>query len=208
MAFFSMFKRSALELKSVRSLAVIALLVAVSVVLEFLIIQPTPDLKFGFSFLGLAAIGMLYGPVAGALGGVAIDVLGWIVRPTGSFSPILTVATLAEGLIYGIFLYQMSPAKLNFARGEFWKSFKQNAVPALRTFFARFTVNVVCNVFLNTIGLFILGYIAADRLWLSVWARIGKNAILLPFEVLILIPVLYIVYIAYRSAFGKNKKTV
>ncbi len=204
MAFFSLFKCSALELKSVRSVAVTALLTAVSVVLEFLVIQPVPDLKFGFSFLGLAAIGMLYGPVVGALGGVAIDVLGWLVKPTGSFSPILTVATLVEGLIYGIFLYRMSPAKLDFTRGGFLKSLKQNAVPALKTFFARFTVNAVCNVLLNTVGLFILGYIAADRLWLSLLTRIGKNAILLPFEVIILIPVLYMIHSAYRSVFGKK----
>ena len=209
MAFFSMFKNSALELKSVRSLTVTALLIGISTALEFLVIQPTPTLKFGFAFIGLAAIGMLYGPVMAGIGGIAVDVLGYIIKPTGAFSPILTVATLVEGIIYGIFLYKMTPAKLDFSGGKaFLSCLKQNAFPALRTFFSRFTVNLVCNVFLNTVGLIIMGFFAPETFWVKMGERIVKNAILLPFEVLVLIPVLYGIYIAYRSISGKNKTAV
>lgn len=82
MAFFRNFKKSFEELKSIRCLTVTALLIGVSVALKFVMIMPSETLKISFAFVGLAAIGMLYGPVVAGLAGVVTDVIGFLVKPT------------------------------------------------------------------------------------------------------------------------------
>ena len=59
--FFGSFKKSAQELKSVRCIAVTAVLIALACILKTLTIQPMPTLKIGFAFVAIASIGMLYG---------------------------------------------------------------------------------------------------------------------------------------------------
>lgn len=114
MAFFRNFKKSFEELKSIRCLTVTALLIGVSVALKFVMIMPSETLKISFAFVGLAAIGMLYGPVVAGLAGVVTDVIGFLVKPTGAFSPIFTLVEVAGAVIYGIFLYGLNPVKLDF----------------------------------------------------------------------------------------------
>ena len=56
------------ELRTVRSMTTLALLMAMALVLNlFVSIQITPTLKLGFGFLATAAMGMLYGPFWAAL---------------------------------------------------------------------------------------------------------------------------------------------
>ena len=62
--FFGSFKKSAQELKSVRCIAVTAVLIALACILKTLTIQPMPTLKIGFAFVAIASIGMLYGPTS------------------------------------------------------------------------------------------------------------------------------------------------
>ena len=61
--FLSLFTDSARELKQVRALTVTALLMALGIVLRSLSIPIGTDIRITFSFLGIAAIAMLYGPV-------------------------------------------------------------------------------------------------------------------------------------------------
>ena len=114
MAFFRNFKKSFEELKSIRCLTVTALLIGVSVALKFVMIMPSETLKISFAFVGLAAIGMLYGPVVAGLAGVVTDVIGFLVKPTGAFSPIFTLVEVAGAVIYGIFLYGLKPGAVAF----------------------------------------------------------------------------------------------
>lgn len=206
MAFFVNFKKSFEELKSVRCLTVTALLIGVSVALKFLLIQPSETLKISFAFVGLASIGMLYGPTVAGLAGIVTDVLGFIVKPTGVFSPIFTVVELVGGIIYGIFLYNLNPAKLDFSGGSaFLSGLKTNSIQVLRVIGAKLTINLVCNVFMNTTAMVIMGYFAPEVFWVKIGERIVKNAIMLPIEVLILLIVLYPVMIAYRAAFRHSR---
>ncbi len=142
MAFFRNFKKSFEELKSIRCLTVTALLIGVSVALKFVMIMPSETLKISFAFVGLAAIGMLYGPVVAGLAGVLIT---------------------------------------------------------------KFIVMLVCNVFLNTIAMVIMGYFAPEVFWVKITTRIVKNLTMLPIEVFILLLVLYPVMVAYRAAFREKR---
>ena len=163
MAFFRNFKKSFEELKSIRCLTVTALLIGVSVALKFVMIMPSETLKISFAFVGLAAIGMLYGPVVAGLAGVVTDVIGFLVKPTGAFSPIFTLVEVAGAVIYGIFLYGLNPVKLDFSsRSAFFGGLKTNGFQVFRIFMAKFCVNLFCNVFLNTIAMVIMGYFAPE----------------------------------------------
>ena len=169
MAFFRNFKKSFEELKSIRCLTVTALLIGVSVALKFVMIMPSETLKISFAFVGLAAIA-----------GVVTDVIGFLVKPTGAFSPIFTLVEVAGAVIYGIFLYGLNPVKLDFSsRSAFFGGLKTNGFQVFRIFMAKFCVNLFCNVFLNTIAMVIMGYFAPEVFWVKITTRIVKNLILL-----------------------------
>lgn len=110
--FFGKFKRSAQELKSIRCLAVTAVLIALACILKTLTIQPLPTLKIGFAFVAISAIGMLYGPTVAGLSCVATDVIGYLIsNQQQGFSPLFTLVEVTGGVIYGIFLYGFDPIK-------------------------------------------------------------------------------------------------
>ena len=90
--FFGSFKKSAQELKSVRCIAVTAVLIALACILKTLTIQPMPTLKIGFAFVAIASIGMLYGPTVAGLSCVATDVIGYLIS-----NQQLPVALLGRG---------------------------------------------------------------------------------------------------------------
>jgi len=86
-SFFNLFADSLKEFKKVRNLAITALLIAISMVIEMYSI----DLQFcklNFAFLAIAAIGLLFGPAVGFFSGLACDVVGFMVHPSGGFLPI------------------------------------------------------------------------------------------------------------------------
>ena len=94
-----------MELRSIRCITVTAVLIALDIVLKFLSIKVTSDLKITFAYLALAAIGMLYGPTVGFLAGVITDVIGFMINPDGGFSVLFTLVEAVGAMIYGIFLY-------------------------------------------------------------------------------------------------------
>ena len=101
-----LFSLSYKEIKSVRCLTLIAMLGAVSVVLGYLTIMPTETIKITFSFLPNEFVYYLFGPVVGAVFGAALDILTFIIRPTGPFFPGFTISAILTGLWFGIMLYQ------------------------------------------------------------------------------------------------------
>ncbi len=82
---FGVFSDSAKELKKTKTIATTALLIAINITLDLLNIrvQLTPEIRIGFGFLCNAAVGFLFGPVVAMLGGVATDVMGYLVNTGG-----------------------------------------------------------------------------------------------------------------------------
>lgn len=208
--FFGNFKRSAEELKSVRCITVTALLIALACVLKMLTIQPVPTIKIGFSFIAIASIGMLYGPTVAGLSCVATDIIGYLVSNRAqAFSPLFTLVEVTGGIIYGIFLYNFNPIKPDFSSAKnFFKGIRANIPAVLRLLGAKFTVNLVCNVFLNTLCMMAMNIITPEAFWARAWARIIKNATMLPIEVFILILTMFPIKAAYLAVFKKQKKSV
>ena len=114
MAIFKMFKDSALEFKNLRCITVTAMLIALNLALKSVTVYITDDLKISFSFLALAAIGMLFGPTVSFLSGAITDILGLLIANTiGAFNPLFTLVEAVGAMLYGLFLYRLKPIKFD-----------------------------------------------------------------------------------------------
>lgn len=111
MLFFEKFGKSALELKSLRCITVTGVIIALDLVLKLVSIKITSDLKITFAYLGLATIGMLFGPTVAFLAGTITDILGYLLNSEGGFSPLFTLVEAVGAMIYGIFLYDLKPLR-------------------------------------------------------------------------------------------------
>ena len=115
MSFFEKFGRSAFELKSIRCIIVTGILIALDIVLKLFSISISNDLKITFAYIALATIGALYGPTVAFLAGAMTDIIGFLMKPEGGFSPLFTLIEAVGAMIYGIFLYGMKPFNINEA---------------------------------------------------------------------------------------------
>lgn len=168
MAFFhnlvNTLKKSAQELKSVRCIVTIGLLLAVAVVLDgFGSIRIGDAIKINFTFLPLSMVGILFGPVPGLFAGLLTDIIGYLVNPIGTFIPALVLISGLEGLIYGTVLYNIKSEK--------------TVKTIIKIVAARLTVCAVCNLTLNTLALYSIGYITGESFGALVIARIATNII-------------------------------
>lgn len=104
--FRNLFKESYKEIKNVRCITVTAMLGAVSIVLGSLRLDITNFLRIGFSFLPNQFVYYMFGPTVGGVYGAAIDILTFILKPSGVFHPGITFNAVLTGIIYGLVLYK------------------------------------------------------------------------------------------------------
>ena len=88
----------------VKDLAVMGVLLALYVVCGLFSIRIGSIFKLGFTFVGIACAGALYGPVAGGVIGALGDVLAWVVNPSGAYFPGFTLTAFLCGVVFGVFL--------------------------------------------------------------------------------------------------------
>lgn len=165
------FKSSAKMLKNTQALTAIAMLGALSVILGYFSFQIGNFLKVTFAFVPQDAAAFLFGPVAAPIMGAVMDILNYMIKPTGPFFPGFTISAAATGLIVGLGLYKRP------------LSVKRTAITLL--------INaVLVNVLLNTLWLAIL-YGQAFKVLLPV--RIVKEAIMWPIQTVLLFALLKVV---------------
>jgi ECF transporter S component (folate family) len=101
---------SAKELRDLRVLTTCAVMAALAVALDFVAsIQIGDYLKIGFSALPNQIVDWLFGPVTGALFGGVMDIVKFIIKPTGAFFPGYTLSAAVAGFIYGASYYKRKP---------------------------------------------------------------------------------------------------
>ncbi len=203
MVVFYSFKRSLHELRNIRCLATVGVFIAIFVVLDgFCSIRIGEFLKINFAYLALATIGMLFGPAVGFISGFACDLVGYFINPVGAFLPWLALVTALEGMIYGLFLYDFVPYKLDGS-----KSVRQYFYQYGKILFSRTIVVLICNLLLNTLALYSYGFIgkSGEGFWALVGARIGTNAIGLAIAFVIMPMILVPVRIAYSKLLAGNR---
>ena len=164
-------KTASQEMFVVKNIVLISLLIALSIVLEGYATILGFKL-FGryvyFSFVPIALLGMLFGPVAAIGSGLIIDVLGFFLFPSGyPFHPGYTLSSVLIALTYGLFLYRAK-------------------ITVMRLFLAKFTVNFFINAVIGTIWFTMLG-LGTGEYFSNFAMGLLKNMVLLPVEIIILV---------------------
>lgn len=160
------FRESSKELKKTRTLVIAAMLVALNVAMSAmgLKINITEQIRISPGFITAALNGMLFGPVVAMIAGACTDILGFAVSSTGAYFPGFTLSAMIGGILYGLILYKRQ-------------------ITVLRALVAKFSVSLIVNVFLNTFWMTMV-YGKNFVIWFP--ARVVKNVIMLPIEVIVL----------------------
>lgn len=89
----------------VHTLALMAVLVAIEIVLSRFLSFSVWNMKIGFAFVPVVVAAVLLGPVrAGAISAVA-DFLGAVLFPIGTYFPGFTCTAFLTGMVFGLFLH-------------------------------------------------------------------------------------------------------
>ena len=158
--FVTLFTDSCREFKSIRTITVTAMLGALSIVLGMFSIQFGSSVRIGFSSIPNGVASYLFGPVVGGVFSGAMDVLKYLVKPTGAFFPPLTLVAILGGILYGCMYYKR---EITFAR----------------VLTAKFIVMIICNIILNTLCLSML---LGEGFFVLLPARVLKNLIMWPID--------------------------
>ena len=130
---WNMFVESAKELKNVQVLTVCALFAALGIILGTIgSINIGPFLRISFSSIPNQFVDMLFGPVTGAIFSGALDIVNYLLKPTGPFFFGFTFNVMLAGVIFGCFFYKKQIT--------FWRVLAAQGLVAL-----------IVNVILNTL---------------------------------------------------------
>lgn len=153
------------SMKKTQNLTFCGLMAALGIVLKFVAsIDIGPYIRIGFADIPNRMVDFLFGPVVGCFFSGMMDILKYLVKPTGTFFFGFTLDAMLAGIIYGYFLYK-KPVKI-------W-----------RIFVAELICKVVINCGFNTLWISIL---YGKGFFVLLPARIIKNAVMLPINTLIL----------------------
>ena len=163
------FRQSAQELKQVRTLTGVAMLLAMSVVISFTAsVRVTETIKIGLGYLITALLGMLYGPFTAALAAGAGDLIKYLLKPDGAYFFGFTLTAMLGGVVYGVFFYR-----------------EKCTIP--RAIASKATVSLLFNCLLNTVW---VSWLYGMPFLGALGPRVIKNLMALPFEIVLLYIVL------------------
>lgn len=163
------FRQSAQELKQVRTLTGVAMLLTMSVVISFTAsVRVTETIKIGLGYLITALLGMLYGPFTAALAAGAGDLIKYLLKPDGAYFFGFTLTAMLGGVVYGVFFYR-----------------EKCTIP--RAIASKATVSLLLNCLLNTVW---VSWLYGMPFLGALGPRVIKNLMALPFEIVLLYIVL------------------
>ena len=149
---------------SVQVLVFLGLMGALSIVLSFVgTIRVGNYLRIGFSDLPNRLNDFLLGPFLGALFGGVMDIVKYLLQPTGPFFPGYTLSAVCGSLIFGFITHGMHGHKLSL----------------VRIFAAELLIKVFVNIGMNTAWSCLL---YGNALMAILPARILANLIQLPMD--------------------------
>ena len=93
--------------KDVRVISCCGILAALSVALKFVAsIDIGEYIRIGFSDLPAMAVSVLFGPAVGGIFFGMLDIIKYLVAPTGPFFPGFTLSAVASGILFGLVCYR------------------------------------------------------------------------------------------------------
>ena len=153
------------ELFVTKNIVLCGLMAALAVILSMVAsIDVGPYIRIGFSGLPNRIVECLFGPVAGCLFGGMLDILKYMLKPSGPFFFGFTFNVMLAGLIYGTILYR-------------------KPITVKRVVAAEFLTKLTVNCLLNTLWISML---YGKGFFVLLPLRVLKNAIMLPIDSCIL----------------------
>ncbi len=188
----TLFADSANELRSPRTLAVCGMMMALSIVLRFLAIPITPDIRVSFSYLGIVIIAVLYGPVPATIAYIGSDILGYLIADNKlrDYNLLLLLVVILQALIYGIALYRTDKLRQGVSLVA-----------------SRVVIVLLCNIVLNTCIMYgcyvntafpFLEGSEWNAFWLYLAPRAGKALVQLPLDIILMLTAVPAAMKAYR----------
>ena len=163
------FRQSAQELKSVRTLTGVSMLLAMSIVISFVgSVRLTETLKIGLGYLITALLGMLYGPFTAAIAAGAGDIIKYLLKPDGAYFFGFTLTAMLGGMVYGCFL-------------------NREKCTIFHAIASKSLISLLLNCCLNT---FWISLLYGMPFLGALGPRVIKNVVALPFEIILLYIVL------------------
>ena len=161
-------KAAAAQFSDLRTFAVAALIIALRVAVKFFKIPLVQGLDLTFDCYVNAVGSAVYGPLVGLVVGAISDTIGCIVAPNGAYFFPFIFVEMTSSFLFGLFLWRQK-------------------ITVGKTILAKFTVNLVCNIILNSIIMrwdyyVFYGIEKAEAYHLINLVRIAKNLILFPIE--------------------------
>lgn len=154
----TLFTSSYQELKQARTITACAMFMAIAVVLRYFSLEVGNYIRISFSSVAAQFVYYLFGPVVGGMFGGAMDLLKYLIKPTGGFFPGFTIGAMIAGVLYGAVFYKR-PLTLR------------------RVLAAELLVAVVCNMLLGTLWLSML---YGKGFFVLLPMRIVKNLVMWP----------------------------
>jgi Predicted membrane protein len=183
----SIYSNSWKELFVTKNIVLCGLMAALAVILSMVAsIDVGPYIRIGFSGLPNRIVECLFGPVAGCLFGGMLDILKYMLKPSGPFFFGFTFNVMLAGLIYGTILYQ-------------------KPVTVKRIVAAEFLTKLTVNCLLNTLWISML---YGKGFFVLLPLRVLKNAIMLPIDSCILYFTLTFMkkILRYLDGYSRKKK--
>lgn len=171
-----------------KKLAYLSLFLALQVFLSFFYVQVSDNLRIYFTYVIVISVAIIFEPKIALTYAVVEDLIAFFIYPTGPFFFGYTITAFMSMLIYSLFL--------------------NKKVSLLRIIFAKTSVNIICNILINSIWSAVLyskGFIY------YVLRSTTKNLIMLPIEIVLFVLFYKMVYPLFVkskliSENDKNKK--
>ena len=173
------FWRDSLEnARSLKTLVICALCMAMSIILGYFYIPITESLSIRFTYLATSTVGLVAGPVAALIYGAAVDLLDFMMHPGFTFFFGYTLSAMVGAFFYAIFYYRQR-------------------ITILRIVLCRLCVNLIVNV---VMGAYWSNMLYGKGFIYRMTTSFFKNIIMLPIEVIITIAFFSLLLPAFKSA--------
>ena len=162
------FGTSAREFKSLHTVILCGLMGALGIILKMFASIPFGPFTITYAWIPNRIVDFILGPAVGAVYGGVMDIVKFMLKPTGTFNLGYTAVAVLAGLVFGTILYK-------------------KPVSFMRIVFAQSLVKIFINAGLST---YLMAFERGEAFMALMPVRLVKNLIMIPLDSILLFVVL------------------
>lgn len=162
------FGASAGEFKSLHTVILCGLMGALSIILKMFATIPFGPFTITYAWIPNRIVDFMFGPAVGGVYGGVMDIVKFMLKPTGTFNLGYTAVAVLAGLVFGTILYR-------------------RPVSFMRIVFVQSLVKIFINAGLST---YLMAFERGEAFMVLLPARLVKNLIMIPLDSILLFVVL------------------